>query len=284
MAKKAALGKGLGALIDIREEIVEEQKKPADEISINLIDINKEQPRKHFDEDKLRELSESIAQHGIIQPLVLKPTNNGRYIIIAGERRYRAARMAGLKQVPAVIKEVNDQQLLQLALIENIQREDLNAVEEAEAIRELVERYSLNQEEAAAILGRSRSAVANSLRLLALSETMQKYIIDGKLSAGHARALMGIKDKVLQEKAALHVIEQQFSVRDTEQYVKKLITPKKPAAKKINLEFEAAERELGEALETKVQLKGNVKRGRIVIEYFSKEQLYALYDLLKQEK
>ena len=159
-----------------------------------------------------------------------------------------------------------------------------NAVEEAEAIRELVERYSLNQEEAAAILGRSRSAVANSLRLLALSETMQKYIIDGKLSAGHARALMGIKDKVLQEKAALHVIEQQFSVRDTEQYVKKLITPKKPAAKKINLEFEAAERELGEALETKVQLKGNVKRGRIVIEYFSKEQLYALYDLLKQEK
>lgn len=284
MAKKAALGKGLGALIDIREEIVEEQKKPADEISINLIDINKEQPRKHFDEDKLRELSESIAQHGIIQPLVLKPTDNGRYIIIAGERRYRAARMAGLKQVPAVIKEVNDQQLLQLALIENIQREDLNAVEEAEAIRELVERYSLNQEEAAAILGRSRSAVANSLRLLALSETMQKYIIDGKLSAGHARALMGIKDKVLQEKAALHVIEQQFSVRDTEQYVKKLITPKKPAAKKINLEFEAAERELGEALETKVQLKGNVKRGRIVIEYFSKEQLYALYDLLKQEK
>ena len=284
MAKKAALGKGLGALIDIREEIVEEQKKPADEISINLIDINKEQPRKHFDEDKLRELSESIAQHGIIQPLVLKPTDNGRYIIIAGERRYRAARMAGLKQVPAVIKEVNDQQLLQLALIENIQREDLNAVEEAEAIRELVERYSLNQEEAAAILGRSRSAVANSLRLLALSEMMQKYIIDGKLSAGHARALMGIKDKVLQEKAALHVIEQQFSVRDTEQYVKKLITPKKPAAKKINLEFEAAERELGEALETKVQLKGNVKRGRIVIEYFSKEQLYALYDLLKQEK
>ena len=284
MAKKAALGKGLGALIDIREEIVEEQKKPADEISINLIDINKEQPRKHFDEDKLRELSESIAQHGIIQPLVLKPTDNGRYIIIAGERRYRAARMAGLKQVPAVIKEVNDQQLLQLALIENIQREDLNAVEEAEAIRELVERYSLNQEEAAAILGRSRSAVANSLRLLALSETMQKYIIDGKLSAGHARALMGIKDKVLQEKAALHVIEQQFSVRDTEQYVKKLITPKKPAAKKVNLEFEAAERELGEALETKVQLKGNVKRGRIVIEYFSKEQLYALYDLLKQEK
>ena len=202
MAKKAALGKGLGALIDIREEIVEEQKKPADEISINLIDINKEQPRKHFDEDKLRELSESIAQHGIIQPLVLKPTDNGRYIIIAGERRYRAARMAGLKQVPAVIKEVNDQQLLQLALIENIQREDLNAVEEAEAIRELVERYSLNQEEAAAILGRSRSAVANSLRLLALSETMQKYIIDGKLAAGHARALMGIKDKVLQEKAA----------------------------------------------------------------------------------
>ena len=284
MAKKAALGKGLGALIDIREEIVEEQKKPADEISINLIDINKEQPRKHFDEDKLRELSESIAQHGIIQPLVLKPADNGRYIIIAGERRYRAARMAGLKQVPAVIKEVNDQQLLQLALIENIQREDLNAVEEAEAIRELVERYSLNQEEAAAILGRSRSAVANSLRLLALSETMQKYIIDGKLSAGHARALMGIKDKVLQEKAALHVIEQQFSVRDTEQYVKKLITPKKPAAKKINLEFEAAERELGEALETKVQLKGNVKRGRIVIEYFSKEQLYALYDFLKQEK
>ena len=195
MAKKA-LGKGLGALMDIREEIDQEQQKTPSEIDIQLIDINPNQPRKNFDAEKLRELAESIRQHGIIQPLVLKP-EKARYLIVAGERRYRAARMAGLKQVPAVIKEVTDQELLQLSIIENIQREDLNPLEEAEGIAELMAQFSLNQEEAAEILGRSRSAVANSLRLLNLPQSVKEAVVEGKLSAGHARALLAIRDKTL---------------------------------------------------------------------------------------
>ena len=269
MAKKA-LGKGLGALMDIREEIDQEQQKTPSEIDIQLIDINPNQPRKNFDAEKLRELAESIRQHGIIQPLVLKP-EKARYLIVAGERRYRAARMAGLKQVPAVIKEVTDQELLQLSIIENIQREDLNPLEEAEGIAELMAQFSLNQEEAAEILGRSRSAVANSLRLLNLPQSVKEAVVEGKLSAGHARALLAIRDKTLLEKAALYVLEKQFSVRETEQYVKRLLTEKpRVSAKPANLEFETAEREIGELLETKVHFKGSSKRGKIIIEYFSK--------------
>ena len=283
MAKKA-LGKGLGALMDIREEIDQEQQKTPSEIDIQLIDINPNQPRKNFDAEKLRELAESIRQHGIIQPLVLKP-EKARYLIVAGERRYRAARMAGLKQVPAVIKEVTDQELLQLSIIENIQREDLNPLEEAEGIAELMAQFSLNQEEAAEILGRSRSAVANSLRLLNLPQSVKEAVVEGKLSAGHARALLAIKDKTLLEKAALYVLEKQFSVRETEHYVKRLLTEKpRVSAKPANLEFETAEREIGELLETKVHFKGSSKRGKIIIEYFSKEQLYALYEYLKGKK
>ena len=283
MAKKA-LGKGLGALMDIREEIDQEQQKTPSEIDIQLNDINPNQPRKNFDAEKLRELAESIRQHGIIQPLVLKP-EKARYLIVAGERRYRAARMAGLKQVPAVIKEVTDQELLQLSIIENIQREDLNPLEEAEGIAELMAQFSLNQEEAAEILGRSRSAVANSLRLLNLPQSVKEAVVEGKLSAGHARALLAIRDKTLLEKAALYVLEKQFSVRETEQYVKRLLTEKpRVSAKPANLEFETAEREIGELLETKVHFKGSSKRGKIIIEYFSKEQLYALYEYLKGKK
>ena len=283
MAKKA-LGKGLGALMDIREEIDQEQQKTPSEIDIQLIDINPNQPRKNFDAEKLRELAESIRQHGIIQPLVLNP-EKARYLIVAGERRYRAARMAGLKQVPAVIKEVTDQELLQLSIIENIQREDLNPLEEAEGIAELMAQFSLNQEEAAEILGRSRSAVANSLRLLNLPQSVKEAVVEGKLSAGHARALLALRDKTLLEKAALYVLEKQFSVRETEQYVKRLLTEKpRVSAKPANLEFETAEREIGELLETKVHFKGSSKRGKIIIEYFSKEQLYALYEYLKGKK
>ena len=283
MAKKA-LGKGLGALMDIREEIDQEQQKTPSEIDIQLIDINPNQPRKNFDAEKLRELAEASRQHCMTQPLVVKP-EKARYLIVAGERRYRAARMAGLKQVPAVIKEVTDQELLQLSIIENIQREDLNPLEEAEGIAELMAQFSLNQEEAAEILGRSRSAVANSLRLLNLPQSVKEAVVEGKLSAGHARALLAIRDKTLLEKAALYVLEKQFSVRETEQYVKRLLTEKpRVSAKPANLEFETAEREIGELLETKVHFKGSSKRGKIIIEYFSKEQLYALYEYLKGKK
>ena len=281
MAKKA-LGKGLGALMGMEDASAEAEKQPAREVDIQKIDINKEQPRKHFDEEKMQDLADSIRQHGVIQPLVVKPEANGRYTIIAGERRYRAARMVGLKQVPVVTKEVTDRELLQISMIENIQREDLNPLEEAQGIAALMEQFSLTQEEAAEILGRSRSAVATSLRLLNLPESVKKRIIAAELSAGHARALLAIKDRTLLEKAAAYVVEKQFSVRETESYVKRLLTERpRPQKKPQTPEFEAAEREIGEILETKVHFTGSDRRGRIVIEYFSKEQLYTLYEYLR---
>ncbi len=281
MAKKA-LGKGLGALMGMEDASAEAEKQPAREVDIQKIDINKEQPRKHFDEEKMQDLADSIRQHGVIQPLVVKPEANGRYTIIAGERRYRAARMVGLKQVPVVTKEVTDRELLQISMIENIQREDLNPLEEAQGIAALMEQFSLTQEEAAEILGRSRSAVANSLRLLNLPESVKKRIVAAELSAGHARALLAIKDRTLLEKAAAYVVEKQFSVRETESYVKRLLTERpRPQKKPQTPEFEAAEREIGEILETKVHFTGSDRRGRIVIEYFSKEQLYTLYEYLR---
>ena len=281
MAKKA-LGKGLGALMGMEDASAEAEKQPAREVDIQKIDINKEQPRKHFDEEKMQDLADSIRQHGVIQPLVVKPEANGRYTIIAGERRYRAARMVGLKQVPVVTKEVTDRELLQISMIENIQREDLNPLEEAQGIAALMEQFSLTQEEAAEILGRSRSAVANSLRLLNLPESVKKRIVAAELSAGHARALLAIKDRTLLEKAAAYVVEKQFSVRETESYVKRLLTERpRPQKKPQTPEFEAAEREIGEILETKVHFNGSDRRGRIVIEYFSKEQLYTLYEDLR---
>lgn len=282
MAKKA-LGKGLGALMGMEDAPAEAEKQPAREVDIQKIDINKEQPRKHFDEEKMQDLADSIRQHGVIQPLVVKPEANGRYTIIAGERRYRAARMVGLKQVPVVTKEVTDRELLQISMIENIQREDLNPLEEAQGIAALMEQFSLTQEEAAEILGRSRSAVANSLRLLNLPESVKKRIVVAELSAGHARALLAIKDRTLLEKAAAYVVEKQFSVRETESYVKRLLTERpRPQKKPQTPEFEAAEREIGEILETKVHFNGSDRRGRIVIEYFSKEQLYTLYEYLRR--
>lgn len=282
MAKKA-LGKGLGALMGMEDASAEAEKQPAREVDIQKIDINKEQPRKYFDEEKMQDLADSIRQHGVIQPLVVKPEANGRYTIIAGERRYRAARMVGLKQVPVVTKEVTDRELLQISMIENIQREDLNPLEEAQGIAALMEQFSLTQEEAAEILGRSRSAVANSLRLLNLPESVKKRIIAAELSAGHARALLAIKDRTLLEKAAAYVVEKQFSVRETESYVKRLLTERpRPQKKPQTPEFEAAEREIGEILETKVHFNGSDRRGRIVIEYFSKEQLYMLYEYLRR--
>lgn len=281
MAKKA-LGKGLGALMGMEDASAEAEKQPAREVDIQKIDINKEQPRKHFDEEKMQDLADSIRQHGVIQPLVVKPEANGRYTIIAGERRYRAARMVGLKQVPVVTKEVTDRELLQISMIENIQREDLNPLEEAQGIAALMEQFSLTQEEAAEILGRSRSAVANSLRLLNLPESVKKRIVAAELSAGHARALLAIKDRTLLEKAAAYVVEKQFSVRETESYVKRLLTERpRPQKKPQTPEFEAAEREIGEILETRVHFNGSDRRGRIVIEYFSKEQLYTLYEYLR---
>lgn len=280
-AIKKGLGKGLGALIEAEMDA----PQLVNEVDVNLIDANKEQPRKRFEQEALEELAESIKTHGIIQPLIVRQ-QNGRYLIIAGERRYRAARLAGLKKVPVVLKEADEKSLLQMSIVENIQREDLNPIEEAQAMTLLMDRFFMTQEQVAEVVGRSRSAVANTLRLLMLPEGILQYIEDGTLSAGHARALMALKDQKLMVFATSFVIENGLSVRQTEEYVKKLLGDKKkskPATVK-EPEFAEAERVLTQRLDTKVKITGTGKKGTITLSYFSKEQLYQLYDLLSAIK
>ncbi len=275
--KSKGLGRGLVSLMGDPEP-----QQAETNISVNDIDINKEQPRKHFDDDKISELSESIKIHGVLQPLLLKKTGD-RYQIIAGERRFRAARMAGLKSVPAVIRDFDEKQALEVAIIENIQREDLNPIEEAKAIKLLIDEYSLTQDEVAERLSYSRSAVANLLRLLALPSCVEEYVISGKLTAGHARALLPLKDDELITQNAQKVMELSMSVRQTEALVKSMLEAKQQPEKKEknSAQFTYAEKELGVALETKVSISGSESRGAIKIEFYSAEQLQALFDMLK---
>ena len=283
MSSKKGLGKGLGALMGSMELPEQEPQGGVLEIKVNLIDPCKTQPRQQFDEEKLEELAASVRQHGILQPLILK-AKGGRYTIIAGERRYRAARKAGLKTVPAVLKDADEKEVLQLSIIENIQREDLSPIEEAEAIARLMEQYNLNQEQVAAMLGRSRSAVANTLRLMGLTPALRQLVLQGALTGGHARALLPLGPRM--EQAAEIVIKDGLSVRQTEALVARMQQeqPEKPrAARRKSSEGKVAEKELGELYETKVQLSGTEERGKITLEYYSKEQLYALYDFLKRK-
>ena len=269
--KSKGLGRGLDALMGGFEEVEEkapEQALPSStEIDINLIDVNKDQARKSFDEAKLKELSESLVQHGIIQPLILTE-KDGRYTIVAGERRYRAARMAGIKSVPAVIKDIDEDALLELSIIENIQREDLNPVEEAKAISLLMQEHGFTQEAVSKRIGRSRSAVANTLRLLVLPAKVQSFVESGELSAGHARTLVVLKDTDMIVEAAAYMMEHDLSVRAAEEYVKKLTLPKKPKAVKAEKtpEVKAAEANLSKKLDAKVTINGSAKKGKIVIE------------------
>jgi len=284
--KPKGLGKGLGALIADAEREISETQKDFLEIDVNLIDVCKSQPRKNFDQEKLTELADSIKIHGVIQPLILNKKGT-RYSIIAGERRYRAARMAGLSRVPAVIKEVEARDVLQLSIIENIQREDLNPMEEANAIAMLMNEYSFTQEKVAEGIGRSRSAVANILRLLLLPPAVVAYVESGELSAGHARALLPLRDETRIRAAAEYVLEHQLSVRDAEQYVKRLLSPEQPTAKPAaapSPELALAEKELSEAMETRIRLAGSPKRGKLIIEYYSREQLDQIYAFLLQAK
>ncbi len=281
MSSKKGLGKGLGALMGSMDLPGEEQGGVL-EIAVNLIDPMKSQPRQNFDEGKLEELASSIAQHGILQPLILK-AKGGRYSIIAGERRYRAARKAGLRKVPAILKDADEKEVLQLSIIENIQREDLNPIEEAEAISRLMEQYQLNQEQVAAMLGRSRPAIANTLRLMGLTEAVRRMVAEGALSGGHARALLPLRERM--DSAAQAVLEGGLSVRQTEELVRRMLEEKpkkKQPARQRSSEFRAAEKELGDFYETKVSLSGTEERGKIVLEYYSREQLYALYEQLKR--
>ena len=277
--KKAALGKGLGALIGDDSSA---PGKPFEEIDIQLLDTDQNQPRKNFDPEKLEELAQSIRTHGVMQPLLVTQ-NGGRYTIIAGERRYRASRLAGLATLPVIVKELSDKDILEISLIENIQREDLNAIEQAEALKTLMENYSLTQDEIAKRVGKSRSAIANLTRLISLPAEIKQFVQKGVLSAGHARALLPLEDPKKITDAAHLLISREFSVRQTEEYVRKLLatpgfqskTPQRRAP-----ELEDAQKTLSEVFDTKVSFLGSLKNGKIVIEYYSKEQLETIYDKL----
>lgn len=274
--KKSGLGKGLDALF--LDNSVETQSGSTVTLGINEIEPNRDQPRKYFDEEALSELSESIALHGVIQPLLVRPISDGGYQLIAGERRWRASRMAGLTQVPVVIKEMTDSEAMELALIENLQREDLNPVEEAEGYKLLMDTYSLTQEQAAERVGKSRPAVANALRLLALPEKVIVLLKENKLSSGHARALLPLKDEKLILSLCKEIIERDLSVRETERAVKSLLNPKKDKTEKKpkarDPYYDECELSIREVLGRKASIsvkKGN--KGTIEIEFFSKDDL-----------
>lgn len=283
-AKKGGLGRGLDALF-ADNSIEEIASTSAVKLKIMDIEPNRDQPRKIFDEDALAELAESIAKHGVIQPLLVRPMPDGSYQLVAGERRWRASRMAGLTEVPVVIKELSDDEAMALALIENLQREDLNAIEEAQGIKALMDTLSLTQDEAAERVGKSRPAVANALRLLKLPDSVIALVSDGKLSPGHARALLGFKDEQDIIETADLIIEKGLTVRDVEKLVKKRNKePKaeKPAARRASY-YDEVELALTDFLGRKVKVgtKPGKESGVLEIDFFDKDDLTRLADALK---
>lgn len=294
---KRGLGRGLGSLFgdyenyempktEEKQSIKAQQNVTAVdgvmEVEIGLVDRNDEQPRKNFDEKALKELAQSIKQHGIIQPLIVKE-DNGRYIIIAGERRFRAARMAGLKKVPVIVKDYSEQQVSEVSIIENLQREDLNPIESAKAIEQLIQKYSLTQEAVADRIGKSRSAVTNTLRLLTLPKEVIEYVEAGRLSAGHAKTLLALEDNKKIIEVARLVVAKKLSVRDLEALIKKLTKPQKSTkVSEQSLELKDFVNSLNKMFSTKVSIIGNDNKGRIYIDYYSKADLQRIYDVLSK--
>ncbi len=297
---KTGLGRGLNSLFGDYEEdevvssntnsnvevktetvVINEPK----EIEIGLIDRNLSQPRKIFDEQALNELAESIKTYGIVQPIIVNE-KDGRFIIVAGERRWRAARIAGLKTIPCLIKDYSKQEISEISIIENLQREDLNPIESARAIKNLLDEFNLTQEEVADKIGKSRPAVANTLRLLTLPETIVGLVESNKISAGHARALLAIENPVKQKEIALSIIEKGLNVRETENLIKALnnLRPGSGKSKVVaqNLELKAFETQMKRLFSTKVSIKGDDTKGKIVIDYYSREDLDRIYELLNK--
>lgn len=282
-AKKSALGKGLGALIpesNNNESNTNENINLIKEVEINKIIPNEDQPRKSFDEEKLASLSESIKQNGIIQPIVVVKEKEF-YKIVAGERRWRAAKIAGIKKVPIIEKKLNDIEVMELSLIENLQREDLNPIEEAEAYRRLMEEFNLTQEAISAKVGKSRPVISNSLRLLNLHEKVKQYLIDGTISVGHGRLLLEINDKEMQFEAAKKIIDDGLNVRQTEKLIKNILEKKENKKKPVQKDIYIKEMEdrLKTALGTKVTISKGKKKGKIEIEYYSQEDLERLIEM-----
>jgi ParB family chromosome partitioning protein len=274
MPSRSGLGKGLDALIPAGSQ----PGAGVTQLPLENIRRNPRQPRVQFDPQELEELAASIREHGILQPLVVSPAEDGNYVLIAGERRLEAARKAGLQTVPVVIRHATDQQLLELALIENVQRADLNPLEEAEAFRHLIDEFGLSHEAVAARLGKSRVAVTNTLRLLEAAPAVKQALVDGKISEGHARALLALSSSRAQEAALQTVLNLDLSVRQTEQLARKL-AGEKPAAKRKpaqSPDVSEVEQRLRSSLGTKVTLRHGKKGGTITIHYYSDEELDAL--------
>ena len=283
MATQKGLGKGLGALFGDFNEQTEQPSEGTVTLPLQKIEPNPLQPRKTFDQEELASLAESIRMHGIIQPLTVRKLPTGFYQIIAGERRWRAARLAGLSDVPVVIMEADDKKAMELALIENLQRADLNPIEEALGYQELMGTYEMTQEQAAARVGKSRPAVANALRLLSLSPAVLELVKNGSLSAGHARAMLPIKDEAQQLSLAQKVMALGLSVRQTEALCKKLCRqsqPAKPQPPQVDYLAEC-EKELSAGLGRTVKIVSGKRKGRIELEYYGQDDLQQLYDALQ---
>ena len=281
-AKKGGLGKGLDAIFSEKDM---EDSNTAVAIRIDELEPNRAQPRKSFDDESIAELADSISRHGVLQPLLVRPLIGGGYQIVAGERRWRAARMAGVKEVPAVVRDLSESEVMQLALIENLQREDLNPLEEAGGYQALIEEYGFTQEDVARTVGRSRPAVANALRLLALPEDLRELVSEGVLSAGHARTLLAFPDEESMRRAAKLAVEQELSVRQLEklaqgakEQLEEQEEKREPPKRRIPY-FDEVELALNEHLGRRVAVKGNKKKGTLQIEFYGEDDLAELLKL-----
>ena len=298
MSIKGGLGRGLESLFsnyngiknNVSRETFNNDIQKDDEgkmirnISISLLDPNKDQPRKKFDEESLNELASSIKLHGVLQP-ILVVEKNGRYLIVAGERRFRASKIAGLKEMPCIVANFNDSEIKEISIIENLQRKDLTPIEEAKAIKQLIDEFGWTQDVVAERLGKSRPVITNTLRLLNLVPEVIQMIEDGKLSAGHAKSLVVISDHEAQIRLAKQVCDKKLTVRDLEQAVKvKKNNPKSELSTKISPEFHELIMDMQRVFGTKISVMGNEHRGRIYIDYFSKDDLDRIYDLVNQLK
>ena len=284
MVKKKGLGKGLGALLTDEKSSIESDS--ITEIKIIDIEPNKEQPRKAFDEEKLEELADSIRQNGVITPILVCEAANGYYSIIAGERRWRAAKKAGLKEIPAIIKKLDDIKLYELSLIENLQREDLNPVEEAFGYKKLMDDYKLTQEEVSTKVSKSRSYVANAMRLLNLPEDVLNSLKEGEISVGHAKVLLSLKDDSEKSRFCELVIKNELSVRDLEAQIKKYCKPAKEEKKDLNMKlaYEKIENNVAALLGTKVKIVDKNNKGKIQIEYYSAGDLERIVKIISGGK
>lgn len=299
MASKRGLGAGIDTLIPKRQDsesskaeiqkVIKEVVKEVDTVDINKIEPNSSQPRKNFNEDALQELADSIKQHGLIEPLIVQQGKKGFYQIIAGERRWRAAKIAGIKEIPVVVKEYTNQEVMEIALIENIQREDLNPIEEAEAYQRLIEEYHLKQDEVAEKVSKSRVAITNALRLLKLEEKVREMVIEDKIKSGHARALLAIENLELQYETAMKIFDEKLSVRETEKLVKKILNEGNKKEEKrtnddeqLNIVYAGYEEKLKSIIGTKVNINRNKngKKGKIEIEYYSPEEFERIMELM----